>query len=215
MVFQLALYTCLSHDQVFNLVSVKADDDGTRSLARARFGCQSAMSSVQLRGRSWEKKAVGHAPSTDSGRPTIRTFCLLLLPSKSDSLDFSDLLSSCSKEHVASSCSRHPQIASAFDSRSVIRCPYSETTAWILSSLVSMLANDNLNSAAMAALCRSSKAEMDVPDKLTLLLLTLLTLSEDVSESAKSLFAFFMDLGIIPNVVLSAIYAQLIDESRV
>lgn len=54
---------------------------------------------------------------------------------------------------------------------------------------------------------------MDVAEKLTLA--SLLTLSEDVSDSA--LFAFFVDLGIIPNavLVLSAIYSQLNDESRV
>lgn len=76
--------------------------------------------------------------------------------------------------------------------------------------MVSMLANDDLNS---AALCCWSSAEMDVAEKLTLA--SLLTLSEDISDSA--LFAFFVDLGIIPNavLVLSAIYSQLNDESRV
>ena len=50
-VLQLALFTCLFHDQVFSLVSVKADNNGSRPLMRARFGCQSAVSSVQLRER--------------------------------------------------------------------------------------------------------------------------------------------------------------------
>ena len=81
-------------------------------------------------------------------------------------------------------------------------------------ALVSMLANDDLNSAATAALCCSSKSDMDVAVKLTLA--SLLALSEDISDSTESV-AFFFDLGIVPHavLVLLAKQAQIIDQNRV
>ena len=117
--------------------------------ALSNSGIEESIFSLKRSRRSWEKKTVGQLPSTY--KSTIRMFCLLLLPSNSESLALSWTLSPCNEVHIASSSSRCWFTSSALDSRSMICFPWPETVAWIWLCLVSKFANDDLKSAVSAA----------------------------------------------------------------
>lgn len=68
--------------------------------ARSSSGGEGRTSVPKTSTSSWEKNAVGRDPSSDSGRPIILMFWLLLRPSRLTSFVLSDTLSGWKVAHA-------------------------------------------------------------------------------------------------------------------